>query len=197
MRSFAGNPAATDTSGQTVSGRGATGGNAVGLFGNGGSGGSGGQAAAATPTTGILAAGADEVSAAVAAVFDAHAQGDQAPSTQAAAFHQQFAQALNAGAGAYASAEAANAAATPNLWQVLQQQLLGAINTPTEALLGRPLIGDGTNAAPGSGKNGGDGGLVFGNGGAGGGAFAGGKVGQGGNGGLLLGVPGTNGLQGP
>ena len=51
------------------------------------------NAAAATPTTGILAAGADEVSAAVAAVFGAHAEGYQILSTQAAAFHQQFVQA--------------------------------------------------------------------------------------------------------
>ncbi|MGV7852545.1 PE family protein, partial [Mycobacterium kansasii] len=46
--------------------------------------------AAAVPTAGVLAAGADEVSAAVAAWFGAHAQACQALSTQAATFHQQF-----------------------------------------------------------------------------------------------------------
>ena len=69
------------------------------------------HAAAATQTTGVLAAAEDEVSAAIAAVFSAHGQGFQALGAQAAAFHDQFVQALTAGAGSYASAEAANAAA--------------------------------------------------------------------------------------
>jgi triacylglycerol lipase len=64
--------------------------------------------AAATQTTGLLAAAEDEVSAAIAALFSAHGQGFQALGAQAAAFHDQFVQALNAGAGSYASAETAN-----------------------------------------------------------------------------------------
>src|SRR5258708_23420763 len=120
------------------------------------------NAAAAASTTELLAAGADEVSAAVAALFGAHAQGYQAVSAHAAAFHQQFVQALNVGAGLYAGTEAANA----NPLQTLEQQLLNAINTPTQLLLGRPLIGNGANGAPGSGANGGDGGILWGNGGA-------------------------------
>ena len=44
------------------------------------------NAAAALPTTNLLAAGADEVSAAVAAFFGAHAQGYQALSAQARRF---------------------------------------------------------------------------------------------------------------
>ena len=124
--------------------------------------------AAAGQTTSVLAAGADEVSAAVAALFGAHAQSYQALSAQAAAFHQQFVQLMNSGASAYAGAEAANAAATANPWQVAQQQLLNLINTPTEMALGRPLIGNGTNGAPNSGQNGGAGGLLWGNGGDGG-----------------------------
>ena len=64
------------------------------------------RAAAATQTTGLLAAADDEVSAAIAALFSAHGQGFQALGGQAAAFHAQFVQALNAGAGSYASAEA-------------------------------------------------------------------------------------------
>jgi PE family len=67
------------------------------------------NAAAAVPTSGVLAAGADEVSATVAARFGAHAQAYRALSAQAAAFHSQFVQLLNAGAGQYAAAEAANA----------------------------------------------------------------------------------------
>ncbi|REQ17293.1 PE family protein, partial [Mycobacterium tuberculosis] len=43
------------------------------------------NAAAAAPTTAVLAAGADEVSAAIAALFSGHAQAYQALSAQAAA----------------------------------------------------------------------------------------------------------------
>jgi hypothetical protein len=63
------------------------------------------NAAAAAPTTGALAAAADEVSAQVAALFSEHALGYQQLSSQVAAFHAQFVQALGAGAGAYAAAE--------------------------------------------------------------------------------------------
>ncbi len=101
------------------------------------------NAAAAAPTTAVLAAGADEVSAAIAALFSGHAQAYQALSAQAAAFHQQFVQTLAGGAGAYAAAEAQ-----------VEQQLLAAINAPTQALLGRPLIGNGADGAPGTGQAG-------------------------------------------
>ena len=67
------------------------------------------HAAAAAPTTGILAAAEDEVSVAIADLFSGHGQAYQALSAQVAAFHEQFVQALTAGAGSYASAEAANA----------------------------------------------------------------------------------------
>src|SRR5271170_7431095 len=65
--------------------------------------------AAAAPTTGVLAAGADEVSTAIATLFAGHAQSYQALSTQVAAFHDQFVQLLNGGAASYAQTEAANA----------------------------------------------------------------------------------------
>ncbi|OOK80465.1 PE family protein [Mycobacterium kansasii] len=55
--------------------------------------------AAAAPTAGVLAAGADEVSAAIAAVFAEHATGYQTLSAQAAEFHRQFVQLLDASAG--------------------------------------------------------------------------------------------------
>ena len=90
------------------------------------------------------------MSAAIAAVFSAHGQGFQALSAQAAAFHDQFVQALTAGAGSYVSAEAANVAAfTANPAQTIQQDLLGAINAPSLALTGRPLIGNGASGATG------------------------------------------------
>lgn len=65
------------------------------------------NAAAAVNTTGLLTAGADEVSTAIAALFGAQGQAYQAASAQAAAFYAQFVQALSAGGGAYAAAEAA------------------------------------------------------------------------------------------
>jgi hypothetical protein len=72
------------------------------------------NAVAVATTTGILAATQDEVSAAIAELFSGHAQAYQALSAQAAAFHEQFVQALTAGAGSYVSAEAANVAAFGN-----------------------------------------------------------------------------------
>jgi hypothetical protein len=69
------------------------------------------NAAAATPTTGVIPAAADEVSALTATQFAAHAQMYQAVSAQAAAVHQLLMTALGAGAGSYAATEAANAVA--------------------------------------------------------------------------------------
>jgi hypothetical protein len=65
---------------------------------------------AARATTTVIAAGSDEVSAAIASLFSSHGEAFQALSARAAAFHSRFVQALIAGAGAYAGAEAANAA---------------------------------------------------------------------------------------
>ncbi|WP_156771904.1 PE family protein, partial [Mycobacterium sp. 1245805.9] len=62
--------------------------------------------AAAAVTTELSAAGADEVSATIASLFGAHAQAYQALSTRAAAFHQEFVQAMQAAAAAYAGAAA-------------------------------------------------------------------------------------------
>ncbi|KZS72885.1 hypothetical protein A4G26_23990 [Mycobacterium kansasii] len=76
-------------------------------------------AAAATPTTALLAAGADEVSAAIAALFGAHGQAYQVLSAHAAAFHQQFVQALTAATGQYVSAEAANVSPLQDLLNAL------------------------------------------------------------------------------
>ncbi len=144
--------------------------------------------AAAAATTRLLPAAADEVSAHIAALFSGHGEGYQAIARQMAAFHDQFTLALTSSAGAYASAEATN----------VEQQVLGLINAPTQALLGRPLIGngaDGTAANP----NGGAGGLLYGNGGngfsqttaglTGGTGGSAGLIGNGGNGGAVLDGP--------
>src|SRR5882672_9342248 len=172
--------------------------------------------AAAAPTTGMAAAAADEVSTAIAALFGTYGQEYQAVSAQAAAFHARFVQALATGAGWYASAEAANA----SVLEVIEQQALGIINAPTQALFGRPLFGDGANATVAGGR-GADGGLLYGNGGngaagadghaggaggnagwignggAGGAGGAGASGGIGGNGGLVSGNGGAGGQGGP
>ena len=67
--------------------------------------------AAAAPTTGVLPAAADEVSALTAAQFATHAEMYQAISAQAAAIHEMFVDTLDTTAGSYAATEAANAAA--------------------------------------------------------------------------------------
>ena len=72
---------------------------------------SAGNAAAAGPTTAVIPAAADEVSALTAAQFGAHAQMYQAISAQAAAIHEQFVATLETSAGSYLATEAANAAA--------------------------------------------------------------------------------------
>ena len=99
------------------------------------------NAAAAAPTTVVVAAAEDEVSAAIASLFSRHAQEFQTLSTQAAAFHSQFSQAVTRAGASYAAAEAANA-----------NPLLAVVNASTEALTGRPLIGNGTNGAAGTGQ---------------------------------------------
>ncbi|ORA82073.1 PE family protein [Mycobacterium malmoense] len=90
------------------------------------------SAAAAAPTTGVLAAAADQVSTQVAALLSEHGVGYQQLSAGLSAFHEQFVQTLSAGANTYAAAEA-NAA----------QTLVNAVNAPAEAVLGQPLIGGG------------------------------------------------------
>jgi hypothetical protein len=150
------------------------------------------NAAAAVPTTRVLAAAGDEVSAAIATFFSQQASAYQALSSQATAFHAQFVQTLNAGAAAYAAAEAANASPL----QTLEQEVLAAINAPTNTLLGRPLIGngiEGTTNAEGVGTSGGAGGILFGNGGAGGESTAEGVPGGAGGAAGLIGTGGTGG----
>ncbi|WP_031680929.1 PE family protein, partial [Mycobacterium tuberculosis] len=149
------------------------------------------NSAAAGSTTSVLAAGADEVSAAIATLFGSHAREYQAISTQVAAFHDRFAQTLSAAVGSYVSAEATNAAPLATL----EHNVLNALNAPTQALLGRPLIGDGAAGAPGTGQAGGAGGILWGNGGAGG-SGAPGQVGGAGGAAGLFGTGGAGGAGG-
>ena len=68
-------------------------------------------AAAAAPTSGVLAAAADEVSAAIANLFGAHGQEFQAVVNQVEAYQTQFQQTLTAAANAYVQTETAAVAA--------------------------------------------------------------------------------------
>ncbi|POX68965.1 PE family protein, partial [Mycobacterium kansasii] len=120
------------------------------------------NAAAAGPTTVLAAAGIDEVSAAVATLFAGFGQEYQVLSTQANTFFQQFVATLNSSGGTYQAGEAQ----AVSLLQTAQSDLLGAVNAPTLALLGRPLIGDGAHGTVSS-PNGAAGGLLLGNGGNG------------------------------
>src|SRR5271167_2058590 len=70
------------------------------------------NAAAAAPTTGVVPAAADEVSALTAAQFVAHAQLYHAVSAQAAAIHEQFVNTLTTSSASYAATEACNVLAT-------------------------------------------------------------------------------------
>jgi len=69
------------------------------------------NSAADVPTTGVVPAAADEVSALTATQFAVHAAMYQTISAQAAAIHQQFVATLSASAASYAATEAANAIA--------------------------------------------------------------------------------------
>ncbi|WP_139837008.1 PE family protein, partial [Mycobacterium szulgai] len=148
------------------------------------------NAAAAVRTTSVLAAAQDEVSAAIAALFSGHGQAYQAMTAEAAAFHLQFTQAMNSGAAMFAAAEAANTSPLQGVLDMVNGQVLAAT--------GRPLIGNGTNGAPGTGQNGTDAGWLIGNGGAGGSGKAGTQGGAGGNGGAggFLGSGGAGGAGG-
>ncbi|MGA8543794.1 MAG: PE family protein [Mycobacterium sp.] len=69
------------------------------------------NAAALVPTTRLVPAAADEVSALTAMQFAAHAQMYQTVSAQATAMHQMFVTILATSADSYATTEAANAVA--------------------------------------------------------------------------------------
>jgi len=174
------------------------------------------NATAAGATVSVTVAGADEVSAGIAALFATHGQDYQALSSKMTAFHDDFVRALFAATESYASAEAASVSTL----QLLQRSALGVTNASAQSLVGRPLIGNGADgAAPGqagrpggllygdggngaagddpgvAGGAGGAAGLIV-NGGRGGAGGAGAAGGPGGNGGWLRGNGGIGGLGG-
>src|SRR5271163_4607679 len=151
------------------------------------------SAAAAGPTTGIAAAAQDEVSVAIASLFGGFGQEFQALSAQGQAFHAQFVTAMNSGAAAYASAEAASASPLQAAQQGLQSM---AVFSPVAAMTGRPLFGNGATGAAGTGQAGGTGGWIVGNGGNGGSGMAGGGTGGAGGSAGLFGNGGIGGAGG-
>ncbi|GAB3021810.1 PE family protein [Mycobacterium bourgelatii] len=89
------------------------------------------NASAAAPTTQVLAAAADEVSTAIAALFSTNAQQFQSLANQALNFHDGFVKLLNNSAAQYLSTELTNA----------QQTLANTLNAPIQNLLGQLAIG--------------------------------------------------------
>jgi hypothetical protein len=152
------------------------------------------HAAAAASTTGLAAAGADEVSAAVTGLFAKFGTEFQSLGAQASAFQQEFVQALSGGALSYAATELASASP---LQAAAQSQWF----SPWEQLTGRPLFGNGADGTSTS-LNGGAGGWLLGDGGTGysysstSGANAGLIGGTGGAAGLLIGNGGAGGSGG-
>jgi hypothetical protein len=153
------------------------------------------NATAAAPTTAVLAAAGDEVSAAIATLFSEHASAYQTLSAQAATFEAQFVQALSGASSAYAATEAASVSPL----EILQDDILAVINAPTNLVLGRPLLGAGTNGttnSQGVGTAGGAGGVLWGSGGNGGNSTATGVPGGTGGPAGLIGTGGTGGAGG-
>jgi hypothetical protein len=138
------------------------------------------NAAVAAPTTGLLAPAADKISLALAELFGAHGRAYQSLSSDIAAFHSQFVQALNTGAGAYASAEAANASPL----QAVEQAAPSMATEPAASLIGQQPIGSGTYGTAGRGETGGPGRLLWGGAGNGGSDTLRFPVGTGGTAGL-------------
>lgn len=106
------------------------------------------NAATAVPTTRVLAAAADDVSARIAALFSEHGLWYQQLINQASAFHDKFVGALTAGANAYAAAEA-NAAQilSGGAPHAVGAQAAAVSTAVTSALQLRPTGGTGALAA--------------------------------------------------
>lgn len=144
---------------------------------------------ATAPTAELIAAAADEVSVQIAALFSGHSRGYRSVSAEAAALHAQFVRALTGAP----TRTPWRKPPTPRFCSSSRIRCSVLSMRPPQALLGRPLIGDGANGQTvnGVGQAGGAGGILFGNGGRGGDSTspgraggAGGAAGLWGNGGL-------------
>jgi len=105
------------------------------------------SAAVAAPTTGIVAAGQDEVSIAIASLSAASATSSKVSAPRRRRFtriHQ-----LDGSRGECLSRHRGGQRLTS---ADARAERAGVINAPTEALLGRPLIGSGSSGAAGTGQ---------------------------------------------
>jgi PE family/PPE-SVP subfamily C-terminal region len=111
------------------------------------------SAAAATPTTALAPAGADEVSALQAGAFSTYGQLYQTVSADAQAIHQQFVNLLQSSSGSYQETEAANQAgaaasslsnassgASGAASSAAPTTITGAISALTALISGSPLV---------------------------------------------------------
>lgn len=119
------------------------------------------NAAAAAPTTGLVPAAADEVSALQATQFAAYGAWYQQVSARAAAIHQTLVNTLGTSAGSYQETEAANQAATGStsvsglVGQLTgsgtsSSGLSGALNSVTAAAADPPAVSSSTGATIGT-----------------------------------------------
>ena len=104
------------------------------------------KAAAAGPTTGLVAAAEDEVSAIAARLFGAYGQEYQALLHQAAAFHDQFVATLAAAGNAYAQAESEIAGTLGLTGTAAAGPVFGAV-TQADPTVDAILIMSGSGAA--------------------------------------------------
>jgi PE-PPE domain/PE family len=106
------------------------------------------RAAASGPTTSLVAAAEDDVSALAAALFGGYGREYQAVLQQAAAFHDQFVAALSSAGNAYAGAEAAASNALGTL-QGDVEALLGGNAAPVSTTVTRALTTTAPTVPPG------------------------------------------------
>ncbi len=93
------------------------------------------SAAAAPPTTGMVPAAADEVSALQATIFAAYGTLYQSVSAQAGAIHELFVNTLGVSAGSYTATESANSVATAS---PLSQGISGRLSAANAAATAPP-----------------------------------------------------------
>ena len=86
------------------------------------------SAAAAAPTTGVVPAAADEVSALQAEIFEAYGSLYQSVNAQATAIHELFVHTLGASAGSYAATESTNSVATSSPLSQAMSRLSAAVS---------------------------------------------------------------------
>jgi PE family/PPE-SVP subfamily C-terminal region len=100
------------------------------------------SAAAAPPTTGVVPAAADEVSALQAAIFGAYGSLYQSVNAQATAIHELFVHTLGASAGSYAATESANSAVTAS---PLSSRISGLLSSAANTAAADPPGGNVAN----------------------------------------------------